>query len=453
MRKTAIIAIGLMCLMTATLFAPIASAANTQNWTYGFPMGAARSQATVVQDTNGVIYYMHGVPAGGFTADGLSFAFNPGTGTWIPLTSSSYWTRGSSGALIDGKIYVLSGYRDTISAATPITKIYNMASNSWSYTGAGMPVPVWEAKSFVYGDRIIVVGGESPVDDHEDIVQIYNTTSDAWSTGANIPKGLIGGATVTVGAYGYYIGGENASAGVVSDVYRYDILHNSWMQMASLPGALCGNIAITGQDGLIYSIGGEDYMNNIATIAYGNTSAYDIGTNIWTVCDELNEPRCNAGAALYDNKVIVLGGNDDVDLTATVEMLDTTQSQMDQVQKQINLLQSKLTDARNNITSLESQLAASNAKNAELEQDLLDLQEALNQTESDLNSAIDAANNNANSKAGDAKTAADSANMMALIGIIVGIIGIVIAIVAVMMAMKKGKGPQQMVPQQGQVQQ
>ena len=439
-----------MCLMTLTVLAPVASAANTQNWTYGFPMGAARSQATVVQDTNGVVYYMHGVPTGGFTADGLSFAFNPGTGTWISLTSSSYWTRGSSGALIDGKIYVLSGYRDTISAATPITKIYDMASNSWSYTGAGMPVPVWEAKSFVYGDRIIVVGGESPVDDHEDIVQIYNTTSDAWSTGTNIPKGLIGGATVTVGAYGYYIGGENASAGVVSDVYRYDILHNSWMQMASLPGALCGNIAITGQDDLIYSIGGEDQMNNIATIAYGNTSAYNIGTNSWTVCDELNEPRCNAGAALYDNKVIVLGGNDDVDLTATVEMLDTTQSQNDQLQAKLNNLQTKLDETK---ALLDQTRTTLNQSTTDLQDKIAKLTEDLNQTQSELNDAIDAANNNANSKAGDAKTAADSANMMALIGIIVGIIGIVIAIVAVMMAMKKGKGPQQMVPQQGQVQQ
>ena len=450
MRKTAIIAIGLMCLMTLSIVAPVASAANTATWTFGLPMGAARTQALVVQDTNGVVYIMGGAPGSYFT-DGNCYAFNPGTGTWASIAGTGYLTRASVGDIIDGKIYLLTGWRDVISAVNPITQIYDIAGNSWSY-GADIPEPVYEAKSFTYGDCIFVVGGLSAVDNFENSVQIYNVTSDSWTVGANMPKGLKAGATVTVGGYGYYIGGENVS-GLVADVYRYDIVHDSWTQKASLPAAIAGNIAIVGQDGLIYSIGGANQFANWPGTAYGNTSAYDIESNSWTICDELNIPRERAGAALYDNKVIVLGGNDDVALTATVEMLDMTQSQMYQTQKKIDLLNSKLAAANTNITSLESQLAASNAKNAELEQDLLDLQEALNQTESDLNSAIDAANNNANSKAGDAQTAADSANMMALIGIIVGIIGIVIAIVAVMMAMKKGKGPQQMVPQQGQVQQ
>jgi N-acetylneuraminic acid mutarotase/uncharacterized coiled-coil protein SlyX len=451
-RFAAVVSIGFVCLMALTSVAPLASAANTAHWSYGFPIGAGRGQATVVQDNNSVVYIMGGAGnIGTYMGDGACYAYNPGTGTWAGLTGMGWFARASSGGVYNDKIYIFSGYRDTVGQYTPVTQIYDIAGDSWS-TGTNIPVAVWEAKCFNFGDHMVVVGGESNDDSYEDLVQIYNVTTDSWILGTPIPKGLIAGAAVVSGGYGYYIGGEN-STGTVSDVYRYSLASNSWSQMASLPAPICGNSAIVGQDGLIYSVGGADSASNTPTIAYGNTSAYNIATNSWSVCNELNMPRAWLGLGLYDNKVIAVSGNDDVNWVLGVEVLDTSQSQISMLEDQITALQNKIAAANNNITSLDGQLTDLQNKNTALTQNVSDLWDSLNDTETALNNAIDAANNNANSKAGDAKTAADNANMMALIGIIVGILGIVLAAVALMMARNKGgKGPQ-MAPQQGQVQQ
>lgn len=447
MKKTAIISIGLMCLMTLTILAPVASAATAPVWTYGFPLGAARSQAVVTQTDNGVVYVIGGVNVV-YTAVTTVSAFNPATGTWINMAPLLTATRGACGGNgSDGNIYVFDG---TSSA----TQIYDVAGNSWSY-GTAMPSSsnFWEAKCAIKGNHAYVFGGEDSIS-HERTTWIYNMTTDSWWSGADMPYGVTSGAVVSDYKYAYYFGGENVSGVATTNVSRYDFAADSWSRLAPLPSALCAEAAVIGPDGLIYVFGGANTAANTGMASlYVSTFVYDRTTNSWSTLDDMNVPRAWLGAAVYDNKILSVGGNDKTTIFTTVESYDTLPSQLNQLQKQLNDAKAKLDQTVTLLNTTSNDVSALQGQVAVLQNQIANLTETLNETVSDLNDAIDAANNNANNKAGDAQTAADSANMMALIGVMVGIVGIVIAIVAVMMAMKKGKGPQQMVPQQGQVQQ
>ena len=424
-RMIAVASIGLMCLMALSVLAPTVSAASA-TWGYEFPLGAARTQAVVLQDTNGVVYIAGGDGDTGFVADGLMRAYNPGTGTWTSLTTMNFFVRGASGGIgDDGRIYIISGWRSTIDAPTDRVQIYNITTNSWSY-GTVIPIPVWEAKCFNTGDHMYVVGGEPNGAGVGGMNQIYNVTTNSWWVGAEMPENRTSGATVVHDGYGYYFGGVNESNVPKSTVYRYNIAADSWAQVASIPQPMCAQTAIIGQDGLAYVFGGANEPYNLPGTTFGFGYAYDFATDSWIAIDDLNVPRAWLGAALYNNKVLAIGGNDDTTVFASVESLDTLQNQLSNLQNQVTLLQNQLAQANNDISVL-------NDENTLLKEQLVNLSAKLNQTKNDLNAALGTANDNAN----NAKSAADSANTMALVGIIIGLIAIVVAVISMMMKPKK----------------
>jgi len=440
-RMIAVASIGLMCLMALALLAPTVSAASA-TWGYEFPLGSARTQAVVAQDTNGVVYVAGGTGLTGFVTDGLMRAYNPGTGTWAALTGMSYFVRGASGGFgEDGRIYVISGWRSSITAPTERVQIYNITTNSWSY-GTAIPNPVWEAKSFNTGDHMYVVGGEPLAGGVAGMNQIYNVTTDSWWVGAEMPDNRTSGATVVDNGFGYYFGGVNETGDPMTTAFRYDIAADSWSQIAPIPSPMCAETAIVGEDGLVYVFGGASGASNLPGTTYGNGYTYDIATDSWAAIDDLNVPRAWLGAALYDNKVLAVGGNDNTNVFASVESLDTLQNQLNNLQNQVTLLQNQLTQANNDITGLTGDVSDLTAKNVLLKQQLVNLSAQLNQTTDNLNAAL----NTANGKTNDAKSAADSANMIGMLGMIIGIIAIVIAVIALVMK-KKAPVQQMMQPQ------
>ena len=415
-------AVALMCLLALSVLSPTASASSANWMMYTFSIGATRTQALVAQDANGIVYLMGGYDAVPMSVDGKCYAYDPATGAWTALSSSLWFVRGSSGGFAnDGKLYMISGYRDYLPGPWYATQIYNVTTDSWSFNT---------------GDHFYVVGGESVAVGHENATQIYNVTTNTWWAGAPLPVGLTSGATVTVGGYGYYFGGYNSSNVAVDTVYRYDIAGDSWTQMASMPAPLCAQTAIIGQDGLVYVFGGADGAFSQPLTTYGNAYVYDIAADSWTTIDDLNVPRAWLGSALFDNKILAIGGNDGTTVFSSVEAFDTLPSQMAILQNQLTALQSQLATANNEIANLQGDISDLIDENAALRQQIINLSALLNQTNGDLQNALDAADS-ANDNADSAKTAADSASMMALIGVVIGVIAILIAIIAILMKPKK----------------
>jgi N-acetylneuraminic acid mutarotase len=87
-------------------------------------------------------------------------------------------------------------------------------------------------------------------------------------------------------------------------VERYNPTTNRWSGVASLPVALAGMAAVTGNDGKIYVIGGEDATyNDVASV-----EVYDTKANRWTLGTPLSATRCCLGAAVGKNGTIYAVG-------------------------------------------------------------------------------------------------------------------------------------------------
>ncbi len=406
---------GLVCLMALSVFAPAASAATAPSWNYAFPMGGARSQATVVQADNGIVYVIGGYTTTGTVPTNLNSAYNPSTGIWTDLAPLPLATRGASGGIgADGRIYIFDG--------TAIgTQIYNITTDTWS-AGAGVPTAgnLWESKSAVNGDRAYVFGGEGDVS-FEDHTLIYNMTTDSWSSGSDMLDAVKAGAAVADSEYAYYFGGTNSSGLATENASRYNFATDLWSMIAPLPSAVCAEAAVIGPDGLIYVFGGADVaLNTGMGEVYSDTYTYDRGSNTWATVDDMNVARAWLGAAVSDNKILAIGGNTPSTVYTTVESLDTLQNQLDNLLNQVTLLQSQLAQANDGISDLEDE-------NELLKAELVELSAQLNQT----TAALEDAENSAS----DSKSTADTAYMISMIAVALAAVAIVVAVV--IMVLKK----------------
>lgn len=291
---------------------------------------------------------------------------------------------------------------------------------------------IWETKSAILGDHAYVFGGEDD-SSWEMNTWIYNMTTDSWWAGADMPYGIKAGAVVADDEYAYYFGGENVSDLATVNVSRYSFAADSWSIMAPLPSALCAQAAIIGPDGLIYMFGGADEAWNTAMgTVYSETYTYDRESDTWATVDDMNLARAWLGAAVSDNKILAIGGNDQAAVYTVVESLDTLQNQLANLQNQVTLLQNQIAQANTDISDLNDDVSDLTDENALLKQQLVNLSADLNQTVADLNAALGVANNNAN----NAKSAADSANLIGMLGMVLAIVAIIIAIVAMVMKKK-----------------
>ena len=114
---------------------------------------------------------------------------------------------------------------------------------------AGEAIPPAAA---VVGNRIYVLGGYHP--DPLDLVEIYDVTTNSWSTGPSMPHRRYGGSAAV--AYGkIYVAGGGDGGQLWPDVDVFDPATNTWSSTTPLPtprespGASFAN-------GMIYVIGG-----------------------------------------------------------------------------------------------------------------------------------------------------------------------------------------------------
>ena len=93
-----------------------------------------------------------------------------------------------AGAAWGNKIYVING--DAAGGAT-ILQIYDTTTNSWS-TGAGLGAHHEAAAALGHDGKVYFFGGVEEAWSNgpyvpRDAVNIYDTATDIWSTGANMP--------------------------------------------------------------------------------------------------------------------------------------------------------------------------------------------------------------------------------------------------------------------------
>jgi N-acetylneuraminic acid mutarotase len=163
------------------------------------------------------------------------------------------------------------------------------------------------------GEEIWILGGFAG--DHPgkstDLVQIYNTSTDTWTTGPSLPlPRASGGAAYSEGKIHYFGGLLPDRVTDVGDHFVYDVNNQEegWITLAPLPEPR-NHLGAAAVNGILYAIGGQ-FGHDAGVDDQAFLHAYDPQTNSWTEKNDLRSERSHfePGTIVHNNKIIIVGG-------------------------------------------------------------------------------------------------------------------------------------------------
>ena len=270
--------------------------------------------------------------------------FNPVTNTWTPLAPVPDLNNGEASGVYApnvNKLFVFGGERFNSGFVVNTTRIYDIATNTWS-TGAPMPDLRAFMGSGYFNGKIYLVGGYSTgnVDPSFGQVWEYDPVLNTWNTSRmSMPVTLGGPGFGIINGHMYIAGGRNLANTNLNTLYDYDIAANSWTARANMPAGVNvpGSAVIAGK---LWVFGGGNPFSGPGTMpTSGNkggvgawlkrlfnpdtTNAlqvYDPGTNTWSSGPTLNQQRSFPAGTHVGNTAVAVGGYTGSTTTTSVEV-------------------------------------------------------------------------------------------------------------------------------------
>ena len=266
------------------------------SWTTKEPIPKARTGIGVAV-VNGKIYAIGGANQEGFSA--TTEEYDPATNTWT-FKAPMLTARSAFGiAVYQNKIYCIGGYADGFSA-TGVNEVYDPATNTWK-TKSPMPTPRMNIQANVVNGKIYVIGGNP----NGTVNEVYDPATDTWFTKASIRTAVASYASAVV---------DNKIYVITSNLNQiYHVENDSWSYGAPPPSptVLASAGATTGvfAPERIYVFGADaDLPYWQLTLRNFTTQSYDPKTNNWKACASMPTGRFDAGVAVVNDMLFVIGG-------------------------------------------------------------------------------------------------------------------------------------------------
>ena len=275
--------------------------------------------------------------------------YDPVADTWTPLpnmpraaimpTAVYYPTT--------NKIYIFGG-EDAVSGTNyNITRIYDIASNTWT-TGATMP----DVRSFSAGGyssstgKIYIISGYNTgfVDSAQPNTWAYDPVANSWTdlTGsAPFPHPAGGMAFGGINGKLYIAGGRDAANTIINLNWEYDPVANVYTAKADEPGTYQNNVPGSGAalNALWVFGGGNPFIGSEAGATRAafpwafvkgaknptlpatdnSTRFYDPSTDTWGAFSNMNEVRSFPGGAAIGPMLVAAGGFNGATSVASTE--------------------------------------------------------------------------------------------------------------------------------------
>jgi N-acetylneuraminic acid mutarotase len=237
----------------------------TDVWTVKTPMPTPRMYfaIAVFQDA---IYVIGG--RGSESAYSLNEVYFPSNDSWVTKKSMPVAASDIAANVFGQKIYVIWGSENLV---------YDILNDSWT-NATSMPHPVSAYASAIFQNKIYFFGGSTrppipPI--YCNYTQIYNPTTDTWSSGAPLPtssqENVAISAVATSGSLSlrriYVLGGWSVddvlSGSNLNRVYYPE--NDSWIFGAPMPTGRVG-VALAVVNDTIFAIGGNPlYISSTTT--------------------------------------------------------------------------------------------------------------------------------------------------------------------------------------------
>jgi N-acetylneuraminic acid mutarotase len=257
---------------------------------------ARRNAATVVVGSN--LYAITGFNAAPdyTTANERFNGSSWTTGAPIPLPHAQ-----SRGTSVGTNIYVPGGY-NSISSTGPLDtmQIYNTATDSWS-SGAAMPGTRGGVATATFNGMVYIIAGyTTPFPTATNTVFIYNPGTNSYTTGAPMPGNQGNQVGVLFNGEIYVVGGGAAPGAQ----FAYNPVSNAWRTIAALPttGGTCQSDAGFVLDNELWVVGCLGLPIN------QQVWIYNPGSDSWRAGPQYNVDHEGPGGALFNGRGFAVGG-------------------------------------------------------------------------------------------------------------------------------------------------
>jgi len=216
---------------------------------------------------------------------------------------------GMGAAVVDGKVYVIGGFKDETSILD-VVEVYDPVANSWN-TKTPMPTARGGFGCAVVDGKIYAIGGTECGVVHLSIVEVYDPATDSWdnSTIIPMPTARNGAAACTVNGKIYVIGGTCQTGSLawagISTVEEYDPATNTWTTKQNKPTPGWGLRACV-LEGKIYVTGGNVQYPNISAVL----EVYDPVKDEWEIKASMPEAKYSHSICALNERIYSFGGWD-----------------------------------------------------------------------------------------------------------------------------------------------
>lgn len=297
MRRVAIV-------VAALAMAPAPAAADWR-WSQAAPFPEQRTEVSAASDGN-AIYVLggFGVSEGRATGPRAVYRYDPGADSWARITDLPEGVNHTGIVVLDGKLYVVGGYREATFDPVAAVRILDLATLVWS-EGAPMPTPRGALAVAVLGGRIHAIGGTvaglGTVATHE----VYDPATNSWQGAAPLAVRRNHHTAAAVEGRIYVFGGRDESTMRQTASETFDPATGAWHPIADLPTGRSG-IASAVLDGQIVVFGGES--SGPLGRTFDDAEAYDPATDSWAVLPPMPIARHGLGAAMVGGAIHVISG-------------------------------------------------------------------------------------------------------------------------------------------------
>lgn len=250
---------------------------------------------------NNKIYY---APSSYAPRSGTSdfFRYDIPTDTWIRLTSMPEVRGNLAVAEVSGKIYAIGGGQ---SGATKTNYEYTLETNTWQ-TLDSMPTARQHIDCGVVDNKIYVIGGINSFKNITKKNEMYDPETNSWSEKAPIPTLRNNPAIVTKDDLIYVIGGAGSERSIwetIATVECYNPKTDEWTTKSDLPIPLFAPGAVVVENKIVV-LGGQNQKGKSLSTVF----IYDIESDTWEKTTPLPKINCFAGCASVGNKIYIIGG-------------------------------------------------------------------------------------------------------------------------------------------------